>query len=89
MSKLSLSPEQLAFMLENHDAIEHALIEVKKGNSQALNAIAESDSYHVLFGDMLWDEALDHYEDSSAYDNTLRISLHKQLRVDIAAGLIF
>lgn len=88
MSDLNLSPEQIAFLLEHHEAIERAIIEVKKGNSQPLNDIAESDAYYALFGDMLWDDALDRYEDSPAYDLTLRIKLHEQLQADIAAGKV-
>jgi hypothetical protein len=88
MSDLHLSPEQLAFMLKNHERIERAIIESKKGNCQPLDEFINSDEFQSLLGEIGWDDAYDRYQDTPEYDKTLRIRLHEQLNKDITSGKV-
>ena len=71
-SQLTLTPDQLAFMLRHHDTIERALDDERRGNSQrsreVLNGLLHADEYQRLFGDMVWDEAFDRYEEMPEYE---------------------
>ena len=88
MSDLHLSPEQLAFMLKNHERIEHAIIESKKGNYQPLDDFITCDEFQSLLGEIGWDDAYDRYQDMPEYDRTLSLQLHEQLNADIISGKI-
>jgi hypothetical protein len=87
---LRLTSAQLAFMLRHHDTIERALDDERRGNSQqsreVLKGLIQADEYQPLFGDMVWDDALDRYEDMPEYDDSLRKRLLEQLEKDMRAG---
>ena len=90
--QLTLTPDQLALMLRHHDTIERALDDERRGNSQrsreVLNSLLHADEYQGLFGDMVWDEAFDRYEDMPEYDDSLRKSLIEQLEKDMRGGFV-
>jgi hypothetical protein len=88
MGDLKLSAEQLAFMLKNHEQIEQAIIETKKGNYQPLDDLIASAEFQSLLGAMGWDDAYDRYQDMPEYDNTLTLQLNEQLTRDIIAGKV-
>ena len=56
-----LEAEQLAFMIQNHEAIESAY---QNDDMAFLTALESSKAYQAVFGDMPWDEAYDRYEES-------------------------
>jgi hypothetical protein len=58
----ALEGAQLAFMLQHKDAIEAAY---DADDMAALDVLEESDEYRMLFGDMVWDEAYDRFEETT------------------------
>lgn len=57
----ALQGDQLAFMQKHHAIIEAAYA---SGDLGPLDALADSDEYRALFGEMSWDEAYDRYEET-------------------------
>ena len=55
----SLSPEQMLFLMQNHNLIERAFAE---NDIETLREFAASKAFVNLFDDMGFDEALDRYE---------------------------
>ena len=88
MSDLKLSPEQMVFMLKNHELMERAIIEAKKGNPKSLDEFIASDEFQSLLGEIGWDDAYDRYQDMPEYDSTLTRQLHKKLQQDISSGKV-
>lgn len=87
---LQLTDAQFAFMQEHHEEIEYAYDASRRGNGAAfletVRAVANSQEYKRLFGDMGWDDAFDRYEDTPGYDPTLRDQLIQQFQADAATG---
>jgi hypothetical protein len=54
-----LTPEQMLFMMQNHNVIERAFAD---DDLQFLRQFAVSEDFRTLFGDMGFDEAYDRYE---------------------------
>jgi hypothetical protein len=55
----SLNPEQMLFLLQNHNAINRAF---EQDDLEFLRAFAEKEEFLALFGDMGFDEVYDRYE---------------------------
>jgi hypothetical protein len=55
----TLTPEQMLFLMQNHNAIESAFA---NDDLEALRTFASSEDYLTLFGNMGFDEAYDSYE---------------------------
>ena len=55
----TLNPEQMLFLMQNHNTIETAYAE---DNLEFLRAFASSDEFVALFSNMGFDEAYDRYE---------------------------
>jgi hypothetical protein len=55
----TLNPEQVLFLMQNHNAIERAF---EQDNLEFLRSFAAKEEFLVLFGDMGFDEAYDRYE---------------------------
>lgn len=55
----ALTPEQMLFLMQNHNAIETAFAE---DDLEFLRTFAASDEFTTLFKDMGFDEAYDRYE---------------------------
>ena len=92
VEQLQLTDAQFAFMQEHHEEIEYAYDSSRRGSGAAfletVRALANSQEYKRLFGDMGWDDAFDRYEDTPGYDPGLRDQLLQQFQADEAAGLI-
>lgn len=54
-----LTPEQMLFMLQNHNIIERAFAD---DDLESLREFAAGEEFLALFGDMGFDEAYDRYE---------------------------
>lgn len=61
-----LNPEQMLFLMQNHNALETAYAE---DNLEFLRAFASSEAFINLFGSMGFDEAYDRYETMLESDN--------------------
>lgn len=57
----ALEGAQLAFMLQHKDEIEAAY---EADDMAMLDQLEASDEYRALFGDMVWDEAYDRFEET-------------------------
>ncbi|MEO8609712.1 MAG: hypothetical protein ABI690_17600 [Chloroflexota bacterium] len=55
----TLTPEQILFLMQQHNVIETAFA---SDDLELLRTIAASKDFMSLFGDMGFDEAYDHYE---------------------------
>lgn len=55
----TLSPQQMLYLMQNHNAIEKAYTE---NDLEYLRQFAASESFKSLFADMGFDEAYDRYE---------------------------
>ena len=54
-----LTPEQMLYLMQNHNLIERAFAEE---NMETLRAFAAAEAFKNLFSDMGFDEAFDRYE---------------------------
>lgn len=96
-SPSTLTLEQFAFMREHHEEIMRAIVDQKRAvisgttvtnEASVIDKLISSAHYKELFGTMIWDEAIDRYEDTPGYDNRLWIELHQQLQRDLESGVI-
>jgi hypothetical protein len=62
----SLTPEQMLFLMQNHNALETAFAE---DNLEFLRMFASSEAFVNFFGSMGFDEAYDRYETMLESDN--------------------
>jgi hypothetical protein len=62
MNEWSLTPQQMLFMMQNHNALEIAFAD---DDIKFLRAFGASEEFKTLFGDMSFDEAFDRYEEIS------------------------
>lgn len=86
---LTLTHEQITFLRQHHDEIEHALDTLERDyRDQSLANLLHSSGYHDLFNGMIWDEILDRYEESPEYDPRLRQQLKLKLAQDIETGFV-
>jgi hypothetical protein len=93
-----LTPEQFSFMQAHHEKIMLGKFASKLRGQLAYNfgfedafyidEFIDSEAYRNHFGNMLWDDVIDRYEDTPGYDNSLWIELHEKLQDDIATGQI-
>jgi hypothetical protein len=88
MSECILTHRQFRFLQANHELVEYAIIEGKKGHHALLDMFIASEQYQRVFGNMGWDDILDRYQDTPGYDISLRMALHEQLRKDVEAGMV-
>ena len=65
LASLFLSATQMGYLMNHHNVINHAF---DTNDMDTLHAIAESDEFGTVFGDMSFDEAWDRYE-SMASEN--------------------
>lgn len=59
-AKCKLTPEQAQFMQDHHTEIYQASTQLPE---QSLAHLYNSPEYRAVFGNMLWDDALDRYQD--------------------------
>jgi hypothetical protein len=85
-----LTPEQFSFMQTHHEKIMAGWFAYKFGfeGARFIDEFINSEAYQSHFGDMLWDDVIDRYEDTPGYDNSLWIELHEKLQDDIANGRV-
>ena len=43
-----------------------------------IDGLKNNQGYHDLFGEMMWDDIYDRYEDHPNYDKSFLLKLHKQ-----------
>jgi hypothetical protein len=77
---LILTPQQLAFMLKHHVEIEIALIpHMPPVDTGVIRELVNSEEYRSAFGNIMWDDAYDRYQDMPEYDWRLRKLLRFKL----------
>lgn|GEM_PF-3250856 len=74
-----LNEEQFAFMKKHHAQIEHSMVYFSSGGHDFIDGLEASEEYKAVFGDMLWDDAYDRYEDTPGYDRSLKSELRAKL----------
>jgi hypothetical protein len=79
MKQYILTEEQFAFMKKHHDQIEYSMVYSEPGKHDFIDDLEASDEYKAVFGDMLWDDAYDRYEDTPGYDRSLKLELKAKL----------
>jgi len=62
-------------MQVRHEEVVHGQFAIKFGDDSWIDTFIESEEYKRIFGDMLWDDVIDRYEDTPGYDNTLWMAL--------------
>ncbi len=73
--------EQLEFLKQYHETIEVGMtIANFLNNWTIIDKFIELETYQTMFGEYLWDDVYDYYEDSSVYDGSLKEQLLQQLR---------
>jgi hypothetical protein len=79
-TSLTLTAQQLTFMLKHHVEIEIALIpQMPPIDTGVITDLVNSEEYRSAFGTMLWDDAYDRYQDMPEYDWRLRKLLRFKL----------
>lgn len=78
MPQLILTPEQFAFMEKHHEMIERSMVSDLTGEPDHIPTLEALLEYQALFGDMLWDEVYDRYEETPGYDGQLKARLKAQ-----------
>ena len=79
-ASLTLTAQQLTFMLKHHVEIEFALIpRWPPVDTGVIRQLVDSAEYKSAFGNMLWDDAYDRYQDMPEYDWRLRKLLRFKL----------